>query len=214
LAQIKTRIAPATKLAQLFFNKTTRQKRSEVSKTEWRYNLDLLLQYDSNLKLDFMRPLLDFELDRKDLVIIHAGSGGSSDGNLSLDDYLDLHKIIKQNSDYEVIFTFGPDDMQVKESLLEKDKNINIKDDFGDILEFAKFISTSKLFISTSTGPMHLAGISDTPTISFFGDNLFASPKRWATISNEINQNNFTLRSDYTKETFNIIQNRLLEIVS
>ncbi len=41
LSRVKIRIAPATKLAQLFFNKTLKQRRSLVEKTEIEYNLDL-----------------------------------------------------------------------------------------------------------------------------------------------------------------------------
>ena len=37
---IKTRVAPATKIAQIFFNKRIKRRRSKVEKTEWQYNLD------------------------------------------------------------------------------------------------------------------------------------------------------------------------------
>ena len=61
---------------------------------------------------------------------------------------------------------------------------------------------------------MHLAGATNTKTLSFFGDSLFASSKRWATISNEENQNNFMLNADYTKEDYLKIENRLKEILN
>ena len=58
LAKIPMRIAPATKIAQIFFNRTIKQRRSRVEKTEWEYNLDLVKKFDNNLTLDFKRPLL------------------------------------------------------------------------------------------------------------------------------------------------------------
>jgi ADP-heptose:LPS heptosyltransferase len=61
---------------------------------------------------------------------------------------------------------------------------------------------------------MHLAGASNLKTLSFFGSSLFASNKRWATISDEENQNNFMLNDDYTKEDYLKIENRLKEILN
>ena len=60
---------------------------------------------------------------------------------------------------------------------------------------------------------MHLAGATNTRTLSFFGNSLFASSKRWATISNGKLQNNFMLNSNYTKEDYKKIENRLKEIL-
>ncbi|RLA78742.1 MAG: lipopolysaccharide heptosyltransferase family protein, partial [Epsilonproteobacteria bacterium] len=74
--------------------------------------------------------------------------------------------------------------------------------------------SKAKLFVSTSTGPMHLAGLTNTPTLSFFGENLFASSKRWATVSDKKFQNNFEVPKNYTKEFYDKIENKLMEIVN
>jgi ADP-heptose:LPS heptosyltransferase len=43
---------------------------------------------------------------------------------------------------------------------------------------------------------MHLAGALNIKTVSFFGSGLFASPKRWATVSDVTNQNNLIIK-DY-----------------
>ena len=213
LAGIKQRIAPATKIAQIFFSKTLKQRRSEVKKTEWQYNLDLVKFFDENLKLEFKRPLLDMKSERKNLVVFHAGSGGSSDGNLNRDDYLKLAKEVSKVS--EVAFTFGPDDNEIKAYIKEQlDFDAKIRDDFKSIWELTEFISTSKMFVSTSTGPMHLAGLTNTPTLSFFGANLFASAKRWSTISDIELQNNFEVPAGYSKELYEDIQKRLLSKIS
>jgi ADP-heptose:LPS heptosyltransferase len=60
---------------------------------------------------------------------------------------------------------------------------------------------------------MHLAGATNTKTLSFFGDTLFASAKRWGTISNEKNQNNFTIPKEYSLEIYKKIENRLKELL-
>lgn len=213
-SRIKKRVAPATKIAQLFFNKRVKQKRSKVEKTEWQYNLDLAQKLFPDIKLDFTRPLLDMNVIKEKRVVFHAGFGGSSDGNLTLDDYINLARSIK-DSDYEIAFSFGPDDEKSKEYI---NKNIDFEATIFDskisLYEFTKYIASSYLFVSTSTGPMHLAGATNTKTLSFFGDSLFASAKRWGTISNKENQNNFTVPKEYSVEVYKKIENRLKELVS
>ena len=216
LARVPVRIAPATKIAQIFFNKTIKQRRSEVKKTEWQYNLDLVATFDDSLTLDFQRPLLKLDTKKEDFIIFHPGFGGSSDGNLTLDDYIKLAKKVSETID--VVFTFGPDDKQTQELLKFKIQNsefkITIRDNFKSLYEFTEFIATNKLFVSTSTGPMHLAGLTNTPTFSFFGSNLFASSKRWATISDEKLQHNFEVPENYTNEFYDKIENKLMEIIN
>lgn len=215
LAKIPIRIAPATKIAQIFFNNTIKQRRSLVEKTECEYNLDLLLGFDENLHLKFKTPLVNLDLKKENFVIFHVGFGGSSDGNLMLDEYLRLAEEASNKS--EIIFTFGPDDLEIKQQLKSKlndlSFNILIRDDFKSLWDFALFIGTAKLFVSTSTGPMHLAGLTNTNTISFFGSNLFASSKRWATISDKSCQNNFEIPSNYGDEFLETVKERMMEIL-
>ena len=213
-SRIPVRIAPATKIAQIFFNKTLKQRRSEVSKTEWMYNLDLLKEFDESLVLDFKRPLIEVKktFSSDGFIIFHVGSGGSSEGNLTLDDYLKLAKSVCEKVD--IIFSFGPDDYESKKYITTHvDFKAQIKDEFTSLEDFMKYIAYSKVFISTSTGPMHLAGLTNTTTLSFFGSSLFASSKRWATINDITKQNNYELEANYSKDKFLEIQNKLKELI-
>ncbi len=213
LARVPIRIAPATKLAQVFFNQKLKQRRSKVEKREWEYNLDLVKQLDENLKLEFPKPLLKLDVQKENRVIFHVGFGGSSDGNISLDEYLMLAR--KASVMCEVVFSFGPDDGASKEYITSKlDFPVTIRDDFASLWDFTVFIATTKLFISTSTGPMHLAGLTNTITLSFFGSNLFASSKRWGTISDEKCQNNFEIPLGYGYEFLNSVEKRMMEIIT
>lgn len=212
-SRIKKRVAPATKIAQLFFNKRVCQRRSQVLKTEWQYNLDLAKELFPDIKLEFTKPLLDIKTEKEKRVIFHPGFGGSSDGNLTLDDYISLARSIS-NSSYEIVFSFGPDDGKSKEYIESKlDFHAKLFDSKMSLYDFTKYIASSYLFVSTSTGPMHLAGATNTKTLSFFGNTTFASAKRWATISEEANQNNFMLSSNYSREMYLKIEKRLKEIM-
>ena len=213
LSGIKKRIAPATKIAQIFFNYKVTQRRSQVAKTEWEYNLDLSKELFAGIKLEFIQPLIDVNIPKENRVIFHMGFGGSSDGNLTPHDYMRLAKLASNTS--EVVFSFGPDDGVSKEFVKQHlDFPAIIRDDFASLWDFMCFMATAKLFVSTSTGPMHLAGATNTPTLSFFGKSLFASSKRWATISEPSLQSNFMIAKDYNEEEFERIQNQIINILT
>ncbi|PLY05706.1 MAG: heptosyltransferase [Arcobacter sp.] len=230
-SNIKKRIAPATKLAQFFFNKRVKQRRSRVEKKEFEYNLDLLKAFDESISLSYSYPLLEFSafesnrifnefkrehkiVEKNRLVAFHPGSGGSTDGNLILEDYLKLAKKVSKIDDIEVIFTFGPDDLKLKEELEKKvDFDAVIYESKGALIDFCKLLSFFELFVSTSTGPMHLASCSNIKTVSFFGEKLVSTPKRWASISQEKFQNNFIVHENYTNELYQEIEDRVLEVL-
>ena len=207
LSGIKTRIAPATKLAQLFFNKTLKQRRSLVEKTEVEYNLDLAKLLDSNINLTYQVPLIKLDNKQKfrnnnqlagqKIVLFHPGYGGSSDGNLILEDYLKLAKVVRNLSNVQVVWVFGPDDLDAKNKIKALIPDIDIIYQPLTLLDYCFLIRDSELLVSTSTGPMHLAGALNIKTVSFFGNNLFASSKRWATVSETNKQLNIEIDKNY-----------------
>ena len=202
LSNIGVRIAPATKLAQFFFNRRITQRRSHVAMTEWQYNLELGMGLFPDFNPTFSPPLLAYETPanpQEKKVVFHPGSGGSTDGNLRLFDYMHLARLASTLPNIKVFFTFGPDDAALKKEV-EKllDFPAAVLPAFGTLEEFCRFLSTCALFVSTSTGPMHLAGAVNIPTLSFFGSSTFASSKRWAPVNDPRKQHNFMLEADYT----------------
>ena len=219
LAQIKTRISPATKLAQVFFNKTLKQSRSQSIKTEWQYNIDLLSLINLTPSYDFAKPLLQFSSKKEvtdiKTIVFHSGSGGSSDGNLSVDDYISLARSISVAKNIRIIFTFGPDDSENKQQIEKKvDFNAEIINSKNTLIDFCKQLSHVDLFVSTSTGPMHLAGALNVQTLSFFGSSQFASPKRWATVSETNKQTNIQLPTNYSRKNYDDIECKLKRIIN
>lgn len=231
LSGIKTRYAPATKIAQFFSNKRIRQRRSKVEKSEYEYNIDLLKHYNSEIKIYFDKELLKFTKLEKErelalfkskfslkgnfkYIAFHPGFGGSSDGNLTLDDYLNLAKSISHNSKIKVVFTFGPDDIKSKDYIKSRiDFDAILYSSDLPLIDFCKLLSSFYLLVSTSTGPMHLAGAVNIHTLSFFGDSLFASPKRWKTINEESKQHNFILPKNYNRSVYFGIEDMLKKLV-
>ena len=221
LAAIPKRIGPATKFAQIFFNGPIVQRRSRVEKPEWSYNLDLGRPLFPNLPQAFPRPLLiappvvlgDMPVaeilcarNKQKIVVFHPGFGGSSDGNLALEDYIRLARIASEISGVHVVFTFGPDDLaayeQVRASL---DFEADLVQGLPSLWAFCAFLQACTLFVSTSTGPMHLAGAVNTQTLSFFGASAFASSRRWEPLNDQERQSNFMLSGSPSAEVFDEI---------
>jgi len=233
LAGVKKRYAPATKLAQIFSNNRVKQRRSLVKMTEAEYNLDLLKAFYPKAELKYEKPLLTFSKDEIEsillkfkketnlvnndyrLIAFHPGFGGSSDGNLRVDDYIKLAKSISSIKKVKVVFTFGPDDNETKKYI---EKNIDfdaiLYDSKSSLVDFCKLLASFEIFVSTSTGPMHLAGAVNTKTMSFFGNSLFASAKRWATISQKEKQSNFCVPENYDDNLYKKIENSLKELLN
>ena len=214
LARIKIRIAPATKIAQIFYNKRIKQRRSEVKMAEFEYNLELAKVLFSNINVKYQTPLLRFDDTNtmyqkfcadngieKEVVAFHVGFGGSSDANWNLNEYEILIREVLHVNKYQVLLSFGPDEKELKEEMQKRLKDTNTVFYLSNegIVNFAKLISNFKLFVSTSTGTYHLASLVGTPTLTFFGDSKFASSARWKSVGDEKLQKHYMLPLDEKK---------------
>ena len=207
LAGIRTRVGPATKLAQLFLNKRLRQKRSQSLKPEYEYNLDLIryfielngdtcsarhappyLKFDReeirNLKNKYLKLYSIPETAK--IIIIHPGTGGSAI-NLSLQQYAELAENISVAIDSFFIITAGPGETAIAEQLsgLLPGVRHGIHRSTEGLLDFCKFICTSDLFISGSTGPLHIAGALNVKTAAFYPSRRSATAVRWQTLNDK-----------------------------
>ena len=206
-AKVPKRLAPATKIAQYLYTDRIKQRRSLGQFAEFEYNLQLLKAIDQNIKLDFPRPLLSFDhhevikifqdftqkykLNKaKQPIALHPGSGGSSSCiNLNIKEYLQLASLINNSQNYIPIFTFGPDELSLKQQVEKQLKKANLAvpcyvSDQGP-LHFVKLLSQFRLFISVSTGAMHLAALINTATMTFFRDIQGISADRWHSFNDE-----------------------------
>ncbi len=205
LAGIAQRFAPATKLAQIFYNHRLAQRRSRSEKPEHVYNLDLakycLNYFNIALPPDPAPPYLRFdprEIDAlraafcethrlkpgEQLVFLHPGSGGSA-SNLSFEQYARLADALNSTQGHTVVITAGPGELQKAQSvanLIEKSPHVIYQSTQG-LLHFAKLISCANVFISGSTGPLHIAGALDVPTAGFYTRRLSATSLRWQTLN-------------------------------
>ncbi|WP_070968104.1 glycosyltransferase family 9 protein [Vibrio sonorensis] len=207
-ARVPFRLAPATKFAQIFYNKRVKQKRSQSTKPEYEYNLDLIRAFLSGMGrpvIEPTAPYLSFNeqqlnvqkcklqaslglSDDRPWVFVHSGSGGSAN-NLSLEQYSDL--IYGLSMDCDVVLTAGPGEEEqakhLKAHLQERGKTAALYDKNDGLVDFATSIGCASVFIAGSTGPLHMAAALDVPTVGFFPSKRSATPLRWKPINSEGN---------------------------
>ncbi len=205
-AKIPYRLAPATKLAQIFYNKRIKQKRSQSAKPEYEYNLDLIRAFLSDIKQPIIEPnapYLQFgeqELEQqkdklaltlglnksKPWLYVHAGSGGSAN-NLSITQYATL--VANIDGDFEVVLTAGPGEEEKARELHVALANLAthsvVYDQNEGLVDFSRSIACADVFIAGSTGPLHIAAAIDVPTVGFFPAKRSATPLRWRPINSE-----------------------------
>lgn len=205
-AEIPVRIAPATKLAQLLVNRKLVQRRSRSLKPEFQYNIELVahmartyghtpvdppgppyLAFDndevSTIRNDYQQK---HHLDRNHrLVIIHPGHGGSAN-NLSIAQYAELAGSLGR-SPVHIIITAGPGEVDIAMQLsgLLGDISHSVYHSRTGLADFARFIAATDMFISGSTGPLHIAGALDIATCAFYPSRKSATSLRWQTLNQD-----------------------------
>ena len=206
LAKIPYRLAPATKLAQFFYNHKLVQRRSRSEKPEYIYNMDLiyyfLKQQDINniqqvatspyLKLSKEKSIIAQQHFTKKyqiasnhkLIFLHPGSGGSA-SNLSPQQFATLGKNLNSRNGHTIVITAGPGELDTAKIVSSNLSNIPhvIFDSTKGLIDFSKHIQFADVFISGSTGPLHIAGALDTPTAGFYPRRRSATPLRWQTLN-------------------------------
>lgn len=204
-AGIPYRLAPATKLAQVFYNHRLKQRRSESAKPEYEYNLDLvkvfLRDHGCNPALPPEPPYLRFDEDEvhaleqqfrrthgiaagRRLIFVHAGHGGSA-SNLSLEQYAELIRHLQSRNGQHVVLTAGPGEeprSQVLSGLLTGVPHCLYSSREG-LLKFAMHLQFCDVFISGSTGPLHIAGALNCRTAAFYPRRRSSTALRWQTVN-------------------------------
>jgi ADP-heptose:LPS heptosyltransferase len=204
LAGIPQRYAPATKLAQVFYDHRIPQRRSRSEKPEYEYNMDLVRAYladqGSGEPKPAEPPYLDFppaEIKKlkqaflkehgiaaaKQLVFVHAGHGGSAN-NLSLGQYGHLIRELAAPRKRHFVLTAGPWEAEQAKRLghlVDGPHTVFVSKQ--GLVDFAKHLAFADLFISGSTGPLHLAAALDRPTAAFYPRRRSSTALRWQTVN-------------------------------
>lgn len=208
-AGIPYRLAPATKLAQIFYNHLLTQRRSRSEKPEYEYNLDLIRRFLHDQQLSVVEPVppyLSFPHEQLSAIrlqianelnisssvgwlMVHCGSGGSAN-NLSLEQYAELVMLLqKTKPNCCVVLTAGPGEetktAELAELLRQKGVQAVVYVSTEGLVRFAQVLANAELFVAGSTGPLHISSALDVPTVGFFPQRRSATPLRWRPLNSD-----------------------------
>jgi ADP-heptose:LPS heptosyltransferase len=202
-AGIPYRLAPATKWYQLLYTDRLRQRRSRSLKPEHAYNTDLAAYF---LESRGVRPAalpeppyLHFAeeevratremflrergwIEGTRLVFVHAGSGGSS-GTLPSGKFAELARRLSEVNGVRIVFSAGPSEAALAQQLASEVKGSTVYESREGLRRFALHLAIADVFISGSTGPLHIAGALDRPTAAFYSRRRSATSLRWQTLN-------------------------------
>ncbi len=226
LAKIPIRIAPATKIGQIFYNHRVTQRRSRSEKPEHRYNQELAEHYLSVLNIVPLQtvkpPYLEFPAETTHqlkqqfmesqhipadhlLVFIHPGTGGSA-RNLSTQQFAQLADSLQSTQPLSIIISYGPGEEPAAKAVYTAISHDKILYESKQGLEsFSQHLAFADLFISGSTGPLHIAGVLDRPTAAFYTRRRSATALRWQTLNSANKRLAFSPPEDSATEDMSMI---------
>lgn len=202
---IAQRFAPATKLAQIFYNHRVTQRRSHSVKPEYQYNLDLTANLLNTFAITPAAlpgpPYLQLEPSRLNelrqkfyqqhelakqaaLVFVHPGHGGSAN-NLSAEQYAALVNKLHTQRPLTIIISAGPGEVEQARRVMSdiKQHPAYLYESKAGLGSFVYHIAFADIFIGGSTGPLHVAGALNRPTCGFFPLRRSATSLRWQTLN-------------------------------
>ncbi|MEN8170424.1 MAG: glycosyltransferase family 9 protein [Pseudomonadota bacterium] len=118
-------------------------------------------------------------------IALHPGSGGSAN-NLSAQQYVQLACEIHCTKSLVFIITAGPGEEGAAEQVaheIRRGGGTAVAQASGKINLLIATLQWADLFISNSTGPLHIAAALDRPTAAFYPRHRSATPLRWQTLN-------------------------------
>lgn len=200
-AGVKIRAGTGYRWYSYLFNKRNHEHRKTAEKHEAVYNLNLLktivhtnndfpVEFNFHVSNEEIRnlseKLKEYVNLNSDFIILHIPSKGSA-AKLPKEKFIEyINRFSSQFKNVKVILTGVKEESDEIESVINKVQDkINILNFCGllSLSELKVLIHKCKLFVSNSTGPIHIAGALDKNIIGFYPHHLPASKSRWRPLS-------------------------------
>jgi len=193
LAQIKYSVGTGFRWYSFLFTHRQYDHRKHNQYHEAEYNLRLLkkigidstFHHDvysyfnfSQTLIDSVQKIITYKFKSRPFIILHPGSGGSSI-DWPMTHFLKLIQILNKWGKYDVGVTGVAAEKEFLTPLYESDLNfVDLVGNF-DLNELAIVLKKADLFISNSTGPLHLAVAMGTKILGFYPNSPGLGPRRW-----------------------------------
>ena len=194
LAGIRVRVGSGYRWYSFLYNRRIYEHRKDARRHEVEYNLSLLGAFGidpaSSPEFEFrIQPsseaAVESLLARKGIgagdkfAVLHPGSGGSA-RDWPAANFAKLGNRIAGELGLKIVVTGG----KGEEALVSTTAGglASPAASFGGVLsldELAALLHRATVFVSNSTGPMHIAAVVGTPVVAFFPPIVQCSPVRW-----------------------------------
>ncbi len=197
---VKTRVGTAYRFYSFLFNERIKEHRKYAVKHESEYNLNLLSFLNKEISYDKIFHLCYTESEYRDLkskliklididskyIIIHPGSKGSA-VDLPVNKLIELAVYIKTKyPHYKIVVTGLEQESHITSLFPQKLGNdIIILTGMLCLREMMILIDKCELFVSNSTGPIHIAGALNRKIIGFYPNSAPMNAVRWKPLSNK-----------------------------
>ncbi len=195
LAGIPIRIGTAYRWYSFLFNKPIRDHRSAVLYHEAQYNVRMLseigiqelltksgaeyaLQLPAEIENEAARILEANNIGNGEkYCILHPGSGGSA-VDLPIEKFIELAELIHKRTLLKIVCTGSKDETQLCQKIGNAVPAVNFAGKLT-LPDLMGLIEKSFIFVSNSTGPLHLASAMGKQVIGFFPKVRVCSAERW-----------------------------------
>ena len=195
LAGIKRRIGTGYRWYSVLFNEKVYEHRKYAEMHELEFNVNLLKKFDikeeitrANVKFDLQintesNKRVKKELEKnnidysKTIIIFHPGSLGSS-VDLPIEKFKELIQLVNDKAGFQIILTGSSNERELCDRLVLNERIKNLAGKFS-LSEMISLINLADIFVSNSTGPIHISGALNKYTIGFYPKILACSAKRW-----------------------------------
>lgn len=198
--RVKYRIGTAYRWYSFLYNFKVYEHRKDSVKHESDYNLNLLKNFFKETDDSKVFHFGYSEDEKKKLnkklnglpdsryIIVHPGSGGSAKDIPVKRLALFINKFSEIYADYRIVITGTENEKPVINQLMKNvrsDFKTSVHDVSGmlDLKELMILIDNSDVFISNSTGPVHIAGALNRNIIGFYPNEKPMSDTRWKPLS-------------------------------
>ncbi len=199
LARIPRRIGTGYRWYSFLFNKRVYEHRKTAEKHEAEYNLSLLKSLGCNVS---PVPTISLPISNEDeegakeirvalnlqkgerVAVLHPGSGGSA-RDWGVDNFAELTRLLS-NDNFQVLISGGPGESTLVDQVVRRSGNKGIPlTNIRNLKLLAAFLKSVDIFISNSTGPLHIAAAVGTPVIGLYPPILACSPVRWGPLTSK-----------------------------
>ncbi len=190
-AGIALRVGTGYRWYSFLYNRRVYQHRKHAQRHEAEYNLQLLEPLGlagATVEFHYRRdPAVELEVTRllaaqgvKDgFVVLHPGSGGSA-REWPLEHFAALARSLVAVQQRQVVLTGHESERELTQRMqqLAAEKLIDLAGRLT-LKQLAGVIARAAVFVSNSTGPLHLARMVGTPVVAFYPPITACRPERW-----------------------------------